>query len=63
VVGGAGLLVDPRNPEALAEALVRVLSDAALAEELRRRGLERAREFTWERTADAFAELFEELGA
>jgi glycosyltransferase involved in cell wall biosynthesis len=63
VVGDAGLLVDPRNPEALAEALVRVLSDAALAEELRRRGLERAREFTWERTADAFAELFEELGA
>ena len=61
VVGDAGLLVDPRDPDALADALVRVLSDSALADDLCRRGLERAREFTWERTADAFAEVFEEV--
>lgn len=61
VVGDAGLLVDPGDPEALADALVRVLSDSALAADLRRRGLERTREFTWERTADAFAEVFEEV--
>jgi glycosyltransferase involved in cell wall biosynthesis len=63
VVGDAGLLADPRDPEALAEALLRVLSEPALAEELRRRGLERARKFTWERTAAAFAEVFAEVGA
>jgi glycosyltransferase involved in cell wall biosynthesis len=61
VVGDAGILVDPRDPAALADALVRVLEEPGLAEELRRRGLERAREFTWEKTAAAFAELFEEL--
>ena len=61
VVGDAGLLVDPRDPEALAAALLRVLEEPGLAEELRRRGLERAREFTWERTADAFAEVFDEV--
>ena len=61
VVGDAGLLADPRDPEALAAALVRVLEEPGLADELRRRGLERAREFTWESTADAFAEVFEEV--
>jgi len=61
VVGDAGLLVDPRDAEGLAAALVRVLSEPGLAEELRRRGLERAREFTWERTAAEFERLFEEL--
>ena len=61
VVGDAGLLADPRDPAALAAALVRVLDEPELAEDLRRRGLERAREFTWERTADAFAELLAEV--
>jgi glycosyltransferase involved in cell wall biosynthesis len=61
VVGGAGLLADPRDAEALAASLVRVLSEPGLAEELRRRGLERAREFTWERTAAALAEVFAEV--
>ena len=61
VVGDAGLLADPRDAAALASALVRVLAEPGLAEELRRRGLRQAREFTWERTADAFAELFDEV--
>ena len=61
VVGEAGLLADPRDVDALAEALVGVLEQPGVAEELRRRGLERAREFTWERTADEFAELLEEV--
>jgi glycosyltransferase involved in cell wall biosynthesis len=61
VVGEAGLLADPRDAEALAAALVRVLEEPGLAEELRRRGLERARAFTWERTAAEFERLFEAL--
>lgn len=49
-LGDAALLVDPRSPEAIAEALVRVIRDSRLAEELRSRGRERARG----RTAEAF---------
>jgi glycosyltransferase involved in cell wall biosynthesis len=51
VAGDAALLFDPRNEVAIATALQRLLRDAALVETLRARGLERARAFTWERTA------------
>jgi glycosyltransferase involved in cell wall biosynthesis len=61
VVGDAGLLCDPRDAEALAAALVRVLEEPGLADELRRRGLERAAGFTWDRTAEAFERLLAEV--
>ena len=61
VVGDAGLLGHPRDAGALADALVRVLEDPALADELRRRGLERAAIFTWDRTAEAFERLLAEV--
>jgi glycosyltransferase involved in cell wall biosynthesis len=51
VVGDAAVTVDPTNVEALAAALVRVVADPALQEELRRRGPLRAAQFSWERTA------------
>ncbi len=51
VAGEAALLFDPRDEPAIATALERLLSDRALADDLRTRGLARAREFTWERTA------------
>ena len=51
VVGNAGLLVDPREPDALAEAILRLLSDEPLRKELVARGLARAAGFSWERTA------------
>jgi glycosyltransferase involved in cell wall biosynthesis len=49
VVGDAGLLVDPRDTTAIAEAIGRLLSDDRLAKELRERGLARAPRFTWGR--------------
>lgn len=51
VVGDAGLLADPWDPDAFGGALLRVLRDAGLRDALRARGLERARTFTWGRTA------------
>ncbi len=55
VGGDAALLCDPRSPAAFAEALQRVLGDAQLAAEVRRRGLERAASFTWEGTGEGLA--------
>jgi glycosyltransferase involved in cell wall biosynthesis len=51
--GREGLLVDPEDAQGLADALVRVLSDRALAERL---GAEANRRFPdWNQTADQFA--------
>src|SRR5262249_5847792 len=51
VAGEAALLFDPHDERAIARALRRLLDDGALRERLRALGRERAREFTWERTA------------
>ena len=43
--GRAGILVPPKDPEALSQAVLRVLGDETLRRELLQRGTERAREF------------------
>ncbi len=51
VVGEAGLLVEPTDTEQIAAAAERLLTGDRLRADLRQKGLERARAFTWERTA------------
>jgi glycosyltransferase involved in cell wall biosynthesis len=51
VAGDAALTFDPHDEAAIATALRRMLDDRALREQLRSRGLARAGEFTWQRTA------------
>jgi glycosyltransferase involved in cell wall biosynthesis len=54
--------VAPNNPEALAAALLRILSDAALAEKLGRAGNEVAlAEFNQDRFVDHFVELYRSI--
>jgi len=55
VAGGAGLEVDPADPFGVAAAI------EGANEELRARGLERAAQFSWERTAAAIEDLWKEL--
>jgi glycosyltransferase involved in cell wall biosynthesis len=52
VVGDAGLLVDPLDPDALAGAVARVLSEPGLREDMRQRGLRRAALFPWALTGE-----------
>lgn len=58
VVGDAALLVDPFDVNAIAAALERVVTDEALREDLRRKGLEQARKFSWEKAARETFEIF-----
>ena len=52
VAAGAALLVPPEDELALTSAIEDVLENRSTAEELRRSGLERARQFSWQRTAE-----------
>ncbi len=61
VVGDAGLLVDPKDAEGFAVAMWRVLRDPALRQELRQKGLCRARKFSWEKTARETLALYHRL--
>lgn len=51
VVGDVGLQIDPDDPTALAAALERALTDSAWREQMREAGIERAKSFTWDKTA------------
>ena len=61
--GDAARLVDPRNVAALSEAMGRLLSDDALRADLRARGLERAKQFSWQRTARETLSVYESVAA
>ncbi len=52
VASGAALLVPPEDELALASAIEDVLQNRSTAAGLRRSGLERARQFSWQRTAE-----------
>jgi glycosyltransferase involved in cell wall biosynthesis len=57
-VGEAGITVDPRSAEAMADALRRLLDDEALRDRLTAAGLARAAEFTWARMAQRTADIY-----
>ena len=61
VVGDAGVLVDPLDVDVLAEMMLEVLTNEGLREELIRRGLKRAKMFTWNHCAEETVRVYEEV--
>jgi len=57
--GDAPCYVPAGDDAALAAAIMRVVTDAAYADDLRQRGLARVAEFTWRRTAERTLEVIE----
>lgn len=64
VVGDAALLVPPQDAACMAGAMRKLLDDSALRQELVRKGLDRAKRFTWAETArltlDAYREALDQ---
>ncbi len=61
VAGDAALLVDPHCHEAIAGAMTQVLESPELQGQLRARGRERARRFSWARCAEETLAVYTEL--
>jgi glycosyltransferase involved in cell wall biosynthesis len=63
VVDGAGYLVDPMSVDAIAAGMRAMLSDEALRQKMVARGLERAKDFSWEKCARQVLEVFQAVGS
>lgn len=61
VAGGAAVLVDPYDVGAIADGLASVLGNPALAADLSRRGLVRARDFSWERSVARTLDIYRQV--
>lgn len=61
IVADACMLADPRNHEETAAAVRQVLENESIRTDLRRRGLERAGQFTWEKCAQETANVYSRI--
>lgn len=55
------LVVPPRNPEAMANAILRLLSDEELRKKLGENGPKTATQFSWDKTTDKLEQLFKDV--
>ena len=62
ITGDAAILIDPLNVDEMAGAMYNVLSTPLLKRQLVEKGIERAKKFSWEKTARETLKLYKELG-
>jgi len=58
VTGEAACLLDPKDPKALMQALLRLEQDSAYRDSLSQLGLDRAKQFSWKKTAEQTWEVY-----
>jgi glycosyltransferase involved in cell wall biosynthesis len=61
VVGDAGIMVNPYDVDELANKMYEVLTNDGLREELSKKGLERAKLFSWKKCAEEHLKVYEEV--
>ncbi len=61
VAGDAAVRADPASPESIAQAVGQILNAPELKAQLRERGLRRAQEFSFEKTAQRTLEVYREV--
>lgn len=53
-----GLLIEPKNPEQISEAIIRLLKDKELANKLAKRGLETCQKFEWQKIIEQIDNIY-----
>ena len=61
--GGVALSAPPDNPEALADRVQQIFTDASLAQRLRTDGLKQAQRYSWTGYADEITDVYREVAA
>lgn len=59
--GKTGILVPPKNPKALADAIIELLTDEKKARKMGREGAKYTKKFTWENSVKKHLEVYEKL--
>jgi glycosyltransferase involved in cell wall biosynthesis len=60
IVGDSGILSEPNEKE-MSESIQRLVESGALRRKVGKMGLERSREFTWEKAAEKTVGIYEEI--
>ncbi|MCD6354850.1 MAG: glycosyltransferase family 4 protein [Prolixibacteraceae bacterium] len=63
IAGNAALIVDPYKAEEITEAIVKILSNEDLKNELCAKGIARAKQFSWKNMALSYLELYKQVYA
>ncbi|MDR9401945.1 MAG: glycosyltransferase family 1 protein [Halothece sp. Uz-M2-17] len=61
VAGDAAILIDPTNTDEMTNAMTTIAKNSHLRSELRKQGLKRASQFSWEKTGQATVEVLREF--
>lgn len=61
VSGNAALIIDPHKPEEITEGIFKLLNDKKLCNELREKGFEQVKKFSWRTMAENVLKLYEEV--
>lgn len=61
VTGDAAILVDPLDVTAICKWIERILAEPRISQELKTKGLQRAKQFTWQAVAEQVAQIYESL--
>jgi len=63
VVGEAGIMFNPLDTDSLVEVMRQVLTDSKLRDDMVTKGLEQAKQFSWERTARETQEVYNKVAS
>jgi len=60
IAAGSAVLVDPYNTEEIAQAIYNLLNNKDYYKEIRKKGLERVKQFSWKKCAEEYIKLYKE---
>ena len=61
VVGDGGIMLDPNDETALSQTMLDLYLNESLREEYSRKGLERSKLFSWEKSANGLLDIYKKI--